>query len=109
MLYMCTSCTCLNTDGVGVIRLKACDVVFSCIGSIRTILSVVVCIHPVHVVADPVLVALHWSVGPGEGNAGINTAVNVFNSGLLQPCSSQKCIYYVHLNLIQHIHQDIYV
>ena len=40
-------------------------------GVIETTLSVVVDIHPGYVVGDPVLVALHWNVGPIEGNAGI--------------------------------------
>ena len=48
---------------------------------IRAILSVVVDIHPGHIVADPVLVALHWSVGPVESNAGRDTTVNVHNGG----------------------------
>ena len=37
---------------------------------IRAILSVVVNVHPGHIVPDPVLVALHWNVGPVDGNAG---------------------------------------
>ena len=46
---------------------------------IIAILSVVVDIHPGHIVADPVLVALHWSVDPVESNAG--TTVNAHNGG----------------------------
>ena len=48
---------------------------------IRAILSVVVDIHPGHIVGDPVLVALHWSVGPVESNAGRDTTVNAQNGG----------------------------
>ena len=93
---------CPNADGVVAISNKVCDVVHVFFSDIRTTLSGVVCIHPGHVVADPAHVALHWCVGPVEGNAGILTAVNVFNSGLLRPCSGQKWVC-VNLNLIQHI------
>ena len=50
-------------------------------GDIRATLSVVVDIHPGYIVADPVLVALHWSVGPVESNAGGDTTVNAPNGG----------------------------
>ena len=72
---------CLDTDGVVAISNKACNVVHASSSDIRAILSVVVDIHPGHIVADPVLVALHWSVGPVECNAGRDTTVNVHNGG----------------------------
>ena len=62
---------CSNTDGVGVINNKTCNVVHVFSGVIRAILGVVVNVDPGQVVADPVLVALHWSVDPVEGNTGI--------------------------------------
>ena len=72
---------CPDTDGVVAISNKACNVVHVFSSDIRGILNVVVDIHPGHIVADPVLVALHWSVGPVESNAGRDTTVNVHNGG----------------------------
>ena len=72
---------CLDTDGVVAISNQVCNVVHVSSSDIRTILSVVVDIHPGHIVADPVLVALHWSVGPVESNAGRDTTVNAHNGG----------------------------
>ena len=71
---------CPDTDGVVAISNKACNVVHVYYSDIRAILSVVVNIHPGHIIADPVLVALHWSVGPVESNAG-TTTVNVHKGG----------------------------
>ena len=78
---------CPNTDGVGVIRNKSCDVVHVFSSDIRAILSAVVDIHPGHIVADPVLVAVHWSVDPVEGNAGIAGGDGVYIREWLWFCS----------------------
>ena len=72
---------CPDTDGVVAISNKACNVVHVSSSDIRTIFSVFVNIHPGHIVADFVLVALHWSVGPVESNAGRDTTVNAHNGG----------------------------
>ena len=77
----------LDTDGVVTISNKTCDVVHVSSSDIRALLSVVVDIHPGHVVSDPVLVALHWSVGPGEGNAGIEGGDVVYIRGWLWFCN----------------------
>ena len=75
---------CLNADGVVAISNKACDVVHVFSSDIRTTLSVVVHVHPGHTVADPVHVALYWSVGPAESNVGSSITTvkfDVCNSG----------------------------
>ena len=56
-------------------------------GVIRAILGVVVDIHPGHIVADPVLVALCWSVGPVEGNSGFERVDDLDIGGWLWFCS----------------------
>ena len=76
----------MDTDGVVAISSKACNVVHVSYSDIRTTLSVVVDIHPGHIVAGPVLVALHWSVGPVESDAGRDTT-NAHNGGCLWFCS----------------------
>ena len=78
----------MNTDGVVVINSKSCVVVhlFSS-DIIIASLGVVVHIHPVHEVAYPVLVALHWSVGPVKGNAGIEGGDVVYIRGWFWFCS----------------------
>ena len=78
---------CPNTDGVGIINNKTCDVVHVFSGVIRAILGVVVDVDPGQVVADPVLVTLHWSVDPVEGNTGIAGGDVVYIRGWFWFCS----------------------
>ena len=71
---------------------------------IKAIVSVVVDIHPGHIVAFPVLVALHWSVGPVESNAGIWTSIEYLDTrGWLWFCMCEVKVgrskpphYYIH-------------
>ena len=76
-----------NTDVVGVINNKACDLDHVFCSDTGTTLSVVVNVNPGHVVAGPALIALHWSVGPVEVNAGITSGDVVDTRGWLWFCS----------------------